>query len=105
MNRQIYDLRFTIDDLRIAFEAFQSSIVNRKSSISLLVLFVGIAPAVWAQNCVCSGFNSSRTAPNSEWSFTGGSHFARARANLSDPAFFGASGVVNQIVTVFPGTG
>ena len=105
MNRQIYDLRFTIDDLRIAFEAFQSSIVNRKSSISLLVLFFGIAPAVWAQNCVCSGFNSTRTAPNPEWSFTSGSHFGRARANLSDPAFFGASGIVNRAVTVFPGTG
>jgi hypothetical protein len=94
-----------IDDLKsVAFLNRQSSIVNRQSLV-LLVLFVGTAPAAWAQNCTCSGFNSTRTAPNPEWSFTSGSHFARARANLSDPAFFGASGVVNQVVTVFPGTG
>src|SRR5262245_41665951 len=105
MNRKIDDLRFTIDDLRIAFGAVQSSIVNRKSSILLLVLFVGMAPAVWAQTCVCSGFNSTRTAPNPEASFTSGSHFGRARANLSDPAFFGASGLVNRVVSVLPGTG
>ena len=80
----------------------QSSIVNRQL---LLVLLVGMAPAAWAQNCVCSGFNSTRTTPNPEWSFTSGSHFARARANLADPAFFGPSGVVNRAVTVFAGTG
>jgi hypothetical protein len=38
----------------------------------LLVLFIGTAPAAWAQTCVCSGFNSTRTAPNPEWSFTSG---------------------------------
>src|SRR5262249_16573531 len=64
-----------------------------------------VAPALWAQNCICSGFNSTRTAPNPEWSFPSGSHFARARTNLGDPAFFGPSGVVNRTVTVFPGTG
>ena len=104
-NRRIlgFGTGLMIDSLKIAFDAIQSSIVNRTSSI-VLVLLVGMAPPAWAQNCVCSGFNSTRTNPNPEWSFTSGSHFARARANLADPAFFGPSGVVNRAVTVFAGT-
>ncbi len=55
-----------------------------------------VTPSLFAQlqTCTCSGFNSSRV--DSGWSLPDGTVFARARANLMDPAFFGASGVVNN---------
>jgi hypothetical protein len=51
---------------------------------------------------VCSGFGKSRT--QTEWSFVEGSYFSRARANLKDPAYFSAAGVVDRNI-VIPQTG
>jgi hypothetical protein len=65
--------------------------------ISTLILAFTLPP-LFAQNCVCSGFNSSRA--DSGWALPDGEVFARARGNLSDPALFGSSGVVNRTILI-----
>lgn len=62
-----------------------------------------LIPQLAAQNCVCSGFNSQRT--DAGYSFTEGIYFSRARANLTDPVYFGSAGVVNRSIVIGAGTG
>ena len=73
---------------------------NTTLYVILVIASFLTAPCLFAQtgNCVCSGFNNARV--DSGWSFTEGAMFSRARANLTDPAFFGATGVVPRGVTV-----
>src|SRR6266542_3595533 len=68
--------------------------------ISMLILAFTLPP-LFAQNCVCSGFNSSRA--DSGWALPDGEVFARARGNLADPTLFGASGVVNRPILIGSG--
>ncbi len=63
-----------------------------------------IASTLWillpnlSAQCICTGFNSARVEAGS--SFVDGSDFSRARANLTDPAFFGPGGVSPSAVLI-----
>ncbi len=50
--------------------------------------------------CICNGYNNARSF---DGSFTDSPDFERARATLRDPAFFGATGVVDRLVLVGSG--
>lgn len=73
--------------------------MRAKSILISCTLALLWAPPLLAQgDCVCSGYNSTRA--DNGWAFPDGAVFSRARANLTDPAFFGPNGVVNRTIAL-----
>jgi hypothetical protein len=65
-----------------------------------LMLMAALPVMSQSSPCVCSGFNADRAQ---DWSIINGPVFSRAVANLTDPSFFGSSGVATRSVTIGPG--